>query len=223
MSEQKNKSKNSLNINRATPFCARCRNHGLKLKLKTHKRYCRFRNCSCEKCNLTMQRQKIMAHQTAMRRAMLQDELRNHNYNQNFSNSNFNDSLVTSSSTTSYNHHHSQLINPQGHQNSSNYNCDDIMESVISVEQHLGYDSYESKAFIYAILKCAKNNVFETCQMIMNGKFATNEFLKNQNILKIEETEGSESNRIVNYSSHMNDHHHNNLTTQTFNDSIYNW
>ena len=64
------------NDDRKVPNCARCKNHGLKLRLKGHKRYCGNRSCVCFKCSLTVDRQKIMALQTASRRAQDQDERR---------------------------------------------------------------------------------------------------------------------------------------------------
>lgn len=54
---------------RTAPNCARCKNHGLKVPLKGHKRYCRYCKCACDKCMQTRTRQKVMAKETAHRRA----------------------------------------------------------------------------------------------------------------------------------------------------------
>lgn len=62
-------------FSRSSPICTRCRYHNEMSILKGHKKYCPYRNCKCEKCALTLEHQRVMATQVALRRAQRADEM----------------------------------------------------------------------------------------------------------------------------------------------------
>ncbi|XP_004679550.2 PREDICTED: doublesex- and mab-3-related transcription factor B1 [Condylura cristata] len=51
-----------------TPKCSRCRNHGFLVPVKGHVGKCRWKQCTCEKCYLITERQKIMAAQKVLKK-----------------------------------------------------------------------------------------------------------------------------------------------------------
>ena len=48
--------------------CARCRNHGVRNVLRGHKKFCVYKQCHCEKCLATKDRQSFIAKEIAMHR-----------------------------------------------------------------------------------------------------------------------------------------------------------
>ncbi|KAG5670727.1 hypothetical protein PVAND_000971 [Polypedilum vanderplanki] len=58
----------SLHRIRKEQVCARCRNHGKLSILKNHKKFCPFRDCLCEKCTETRDRQQFIAREIRFHR-----------------------------------------------------------------------------------------------------------------------------------------------------------
>uniref|UniRef100_A0AC34QNR3 DM domain-containing protein n=1 Tax=Panagrolaimus sp. JU765 TaxID=591449 RepID=A0AC34QNR3_9BILA len=66
-SETSNVSLNPVPVERL-PHCQRCAQHNVQNRLKGHKRFCAFRDCSCAKCRVVTERQRLMADQIKLRR-----------------------------------------------------------------------------------------------------------------------------------------------------------
>uniref|UniRef100_A0A8C9DWC7 DMRT like family B with proline rich C-terminal 1 n=1 Tax=Phocoena sinus TaxID=42100 RepID=A0A8C9DWC7_PHOSS len=56
------------------PRCSRCRNHGFLVPVKGHAGKCRWKQCTCKKCYLITQRQKITAAQQVLQKQVSEEE-----------------------------------------------------------------------------------------------------------------------------------------------------
>ncbi|XP_014614345.1 PREDICTED: uncharacterized protein LOC106792437 [Polistes canadensis] len=73
-SDASSSTSNNGNILRTAKTCSLCRNHNIVNIYKGHKRYCQYLYCFCPPCCKTRKNRKIMAAQTAVNRARIQDE-----------------------------------------------------------------------------------------------------------------------------------------------------
>uniref|UniRef100_A0A0N5C6J1 DM domain-containing protein n=1 Tax=Strongyloides papillosus TaxID=174720 RepID=A0A0N5C6J1_STREA len=70
-----NNSKSIISSTERLPHCQRCAQHGLQSRLKGHKKLCPYRNCDCVKCQVVVERQRLMADQIKLRRKQRKEKI----------------------------------------------------------------------------------------------------------------------------------------------------
>lgn len=142
---------------RKPPLCARCRNHGVEVLLKGHKRHCLYRNCQCGQCKMTMLRQNVVAHQIKQQR----DKSKCHSTNTN-------QLLSQSSSDTSS----LSLENEDSdEEQSTDGKIFKIVNTFIINDSDALHCSLETLSFMYAIASHPEMDVKTMTKLLEEGKY----------------------------------------------------
>ncbi|CAO1420436.1 unnamed protein product [Diamesa serratosioi] len=171
---------------RRPPLCARCRNHGVEVLLKGHKRHCLYRYCQCEQCKMTVLRQNVVAHQIKQQR----DKSKCHPKNAN-------QLLSQSSSDTS-----SQSL--ENEESEEDQNTDDKIYDIVNELLTNDFDalhcSIETLSFMYAIASHSEMDVKTMSKLLEEGKsYARVNTTKHLSNLLIKETSDVDIFNLCNF------------------------
>lgn len=141
---------------RRPPLCARCRNHGVDVLLKGHKRHCLYRYCQCKQCKMTVLRQNVVAHQIKQQRDKSKRPLKN--ANQLLSQS--------SSDTSSQSLEYEELEEDQNNDGK----IFEIVNEFLTNDFDAFHCSMKTLSFMYAIASHPEMNVETMTKLFEDGK-----------------------------------------------------
>ena len=142
---------------RKPPLCARCRNHGVEVLLKGHKRHCVYRNCQCGQCKMTVLRQNVVAHQIKQQR----DKSKCHPTNSNQLSS------QSSSDTSSLSLENEDSDEEQ----STDDKIFEIVNEFLTNDSDAFHCSMETLSFMYAIASHSKIDIKTMKKLLEEGKY----------------------------------------------------